>query len=150
MKSLFFLLLPLNVFAQTLSLPTDVAQVVSSDGAYEAKYSNATRNRFIVKHSLGGEGVTSIQIEKYAPGREGLEDKIIQSKSYNIPDLPKVKAYVDNVAKKSVEATYGCCSVSNIKWADSAWTFDVKKDKKSFNCKVSDIESKDPKVTCRE
>ncbi|MNL05702.1 hypothetical protein D3C87_1263140 [compost metagenome] len=124
--------------------------MVTQDGPYEAKYSNATRNRFIVKHSLGGEGYQSIQIEKFAPGKEGIEDKIIQAKLFHVPFLPKVKEFVDNISKKSVEATYGCCSVSNIKWADSAWTFDVKKDKKAFSCKVSDIESKDPKVTCRE
>jgi hypothetical protein len=150
MKTLLLLLLPLNVFANTLSLPPDVVQVVTQDGAYEAKYSNATRNRFIVKSSLGGEGYNSIQIEKFAPGREGIEDKVLQSKSYHVPFLPKIKEFVDNISKKSVEATYGCCSVSNIKYADAAWTFDVKKDKKSFNCKVSDIEAKEPKVTCKE
>jgi hypothetical protein len=150
MKLLFFLLLPLNVFAQSLSLPTDVSQVVSFDGPYEAKYSNATRNRFIVKNALGGSGYTSIQIEKYSPGRDGMQDSIIQAKLFHVPFLPKVKDYVDQVSKKSVEATYGCCSVSNIKWANNAWTFAVKHDKKSFTCKISDVESKDPKTSCAE
>ncbi len=71
--------------AATLTISPDIYQVVSVDGEYESEYSNATRNRFIVRHFLGGEGHQSIDIEKYAPlGRYGTADRIIQSKDLKL------------------------------------------------------------------
>ncbi|HVK62264.1 MAG TPA: hypothetical protein VM432_11965, partial [Bdellovibrionales bacterium] len=64
--------------------------------------------------------------------------------------LPKVKKHVDKIAAKSQEATYGCCSVRNIKWQNSEWKFSVQQAEKKFECALTNIDSKAPQITCLE
>ncbi len=131
-------LISVTVNANSLVIPPDVMNVITVDGKYEAKYSNATRERFITRYSLGGEGSQDIVIEKFAPGRYGWTDKIISSSEKPVSDLPIIKDYISKVAIKSVEATYGCCTVYNIKKSDDKWNFSVRHSKVIFSCQAKE------------
>ena len=154
MLRVFFLLFSL-VFGvvgfaaeNSLQLPPDFSFVTSKDGSYDAKYSNAVRYRISIKNSLGGEGSQQILFEKFAPGRYGSPDKIIFQKEIAVTSLPKVKEMVDDIAKKSVEATYGCCRVKDVTWNEYQVRFKVQRDSKSFACETTEFSDEKFKVTC--
>ncbi|WP_413289219.1 hypothetical protein [Bdellovibrio sp. HCB337] len=156
MSKIFFFVLVATVgsvsFAaeQALYLPESISFVTSKDGPYEAKYSNAVRYRMTVNNPVGGEGSQKIIFEKFASGRYGTPDKIIFKKEVVVTDLPKIKEFVDNIAKKSVEATYGCCGVSNVSWSEYQVKFQVQRENKSFACETTEFTDGKFKVTCKE
>lgn len=132
-----------------LEIPASVSSVISKDGPYEAKYSNAVRYRMSVKNSLGGEGSQNLVFEKFAPGKYGSPDQTIFSKEIAVTDLPTVKEFVADIAKKSVEATYGCCGVEDAKWDDYKIKFKVRREKKSFACETTEFAEGKFKVICK-
>jgi hypothetical protein len=128
--------------AASLALPSDVATVVSAEGKYDARYSNAVRDRFIIRKRLGGEGTQIIVIEKFAPGREGLPDRVITTQEFAVSELPLIKEDLAEASKKSVEATYGCCNVDRIKRVGASWLFSVKSIAKGVNGTAKDVNCK--------
>ncbi len=134
---------------KALQLPADISFVSSIDGPYDAKYSSALRHRVSVKNSLGGEGPQRIVFEKFAPGHYGSADKIIFQNDIEITSLPKVKEFADEIAKKSVEATYGCCSVKDVTWNDYQVRFKIQREKKSFTCETTEFADEKFKITCK-
>jgi hypothetical protein len=133
----------------SLLLPADISFVTSKDGSYEAKYGNAVRYRMSVKNSLGGEGSQQILFEKFAPGIYGSPDKIIFQKEIAVTSLPKIKEFVADIAKKSAEATYGCCGVKDVSWNEYQVRFKVQRETKSFACETTDFVDEKFKVTCK-
>jgi len=133
----------------SLQLPADISFVTSKDGPYDAKYGNSVRHRMTVKNSLGGEGSQQILFEKFAPGQQGSPDKVIFKKELDVTALPKVKEFADEIAKKSIEATYGCCGIKDVNWNGYQVRFKVQRDSKSFACETTEFADEKFKVTCR-
>lgn len=147
MKDLIFLAtFPLaGAVAAPLTLPADISTVVSVDGKYDPKHSNAVRERFVVRNALGAEGSQAIVLEKYAPGRNGSEDQVIISRTFFVAELPGVK---EHLADKAAEAAYGCCSIENIKKSGTAWTFQAKQGAKSFKCRSEETVKRELAISC--
>lgn len=140
---LIFILSPF-AFGNSLEIKPEISRVVSVDGEYNAKYSNQTRERFIVGYALGSETSQKITIESFAPGKTVTPDKVISKYQFLVSNLPVIKAYISKVAKKSQEATYGCCNISNIEWNKWEWTFSVSHKEVQFNCRIR----KNGKASC--
>lgn len=151
MKTVLIFFISLNVAvvkAEPLSLPADIATVISVDGKYDAKYSNAVRERFIVRSALGGESSQTIVLEKYAPGKYGSEDKIITVRSFSVSGLPGIKDYLSDISKASVEAAYGCCHLDNIRKDGEVWTFNADHGANSFKCKTKEANKGEQTISC--
>jgi hypothetical protein len=146
---LSFLLFSISATAlASLTHPSDIATVVSIDGKYDSRYSNAIRDRFIVRRALGSEAGQTIIIEKYSPGRSGSDDKIIATHEFAVSDLPVIKEHLAEISKKSVEATYGCCNVDGIKRVGPVWLFTAKGLSKDFHCKSEESAKNEISISC--
>ena len=108
-----------------LDLPPDISMVVSKDSPYDSKYSNAVRYRASIRNSLGSESSQRILFERFAPGKYGASDQVLLKKEIVVSSLPRVKEFIAELAKTSIEATYGCCDIKDLIWKDYQVHFKV-------------------------
>jgi hypothetical protein len=162
-----------NVLSAELFIPADVVATTSETS--RDKTGNQTVYRATV-FSGGEEGSVALGLEKFVPNEYGSPAKVIFQKKFSVPALQGFKTFIDKIAKKSTEATYGCCNIQNLVWTnDKRIGFDIKfsdpifkrgfterEGKKvdtaqylhtevsSFRCQSTSLDGAEPKVSCEK
>ncbi|MBT4790932.1 MAG: hypothetical protein HON90_05125 [Halobacteriovoraceae bacterium] len=125
------IILPQYTLASTLFLPSHIMEVVT-DSQYNSTGVD-TIYRAIV-FSDGKEGAVSIGIEKYQRGEYGSPDKVLIQKKLITSNIKGFRKLIGTIAKTSVEATYGCCRPTALKWTkNNVLEFSLKYEKRVFD-----------------
>lgn len=135
-----FVIVSFKLSAKSLYLDPNVLEVVS-----QTKHNSVGPNtNFRATVFYGGEeGAVQIGVEKFQIGEYGSPDKILLQKKWVTSSLDGFKDLIDKIMKKSVEATYGCCRPSNLKWSkDHSLEFKLKYEDRIFNRGFDTVDGK--------